>query len=495
MALHDVLSEWRRSFSVRLNQCVLWAVAPMLAIALSSGRSLADVASMGRARPSPAASIAAIPSSVAPSRGLVKHMRNLQAEVLPPLAVHCPAAAAATYASTRGSVKPFTAAHILRALRLARLCRSNHDAKATAEAAGAYNHPGRWETELQDSSKVNDMPHFTTLARLAMKVDAAAMLQHRSWYAGSRPAYRYLAFDASPQHGTELFGTVERIILERDLKAHYHGAPQLAVYARTLPICQLGQCRLGAAEKAQTLIHQTYLEYGPSPAAVVLANSDVRACLTDMGTEMSIVDMADISAACLPSALPLLRPSAAGDAQWLFPNALGIPGLQHVSDLCLRVGVEHLPWWPCWQAEVKAIAQWLKPVGKRLDLQTRLSAVKQSGDELQRRCKSLSTGVNGFAQWRWHTLDTVLEQLLKKQDAIVAAVSQVNTAADFGQEKKGICCEVSVGCQIASVLAQSPAAEASDSSDDQICFVVARLRLPRRRAPSCCCPWTSPGRL
>ena len=431
--LHSLLSDWRRSFSVELKQCVLWAVAPMLAIALSSGRSPADVACMSRDRPSPAASIAALPSSVAPSRGLVKFMRQLKAVVLPPLAVHCPAACAATYDKRIGSVTPFTVGHCLRALRLSLLCRSDGSLQEAAEAAGDYNHPGRWQTELKESSKVDDMPHSSTLGRLAIRVDIAAMLQHRYWYASSRPAYRYLAFDASPQHGTELFGTVERIVLESDLKAHYHGATQLDVYARKLPICQLGQCRLGAAEKAQTLLHQIYLEYGPSPAAVILANYDVRACLTDMGTEMSIVDMANISAACLPSAKPLLRPAAAGDVEWLFPNALGIPGLQHVSDLCLRTGVENLPWWPSWQSDAKVIAQWLKPTGKRLDLEDRLAGVEQSADQLLQRRKSLSTGVNGFAEWRWHTLDTVLEQLLKKEDAIVAAVSLVKTAADFGK--------------------------------------------------------------
>ena len=110
---------------------------------------------------------------------------------------------------------------------------------------------------------LEDMPSKDTLLRMVIRLDIATMLRHRAWYSSCRTAFRYVAYDASPQHGTELFGTVERIVLASDIMEQLEkDLPEVTVLQRKLPVCQLGQCRLGAAEKATTLLHQTWLEYG-----------------------------------------------------------------------------------------------------------------------------------------------------------------------------------------------------------------------------------------
>ena len=186
-----------------------------------------------------------------------------------------------------------------------------------------------WD-RLKIQSNLSAAPCEQSLLRGMIKLHMTSMLQHRAHYHSSRPAFRYLAYDASPQHGAEQFGTVERIIFAKGLERHMGSNDefaQLAVTQRKLAICQLGQSRLGAAEKGVTLMHQTWLEYGASLKEVRLANWDVRSCLSDMGTELTIVDMADITGHCFPGMRqPQLATPAASNEQWLFPNALCIPG-------------------------------------------------------------------------------------------------------------------------------------------------------------------------
>ena len=48
-------------------------------------------------------------------------------------------------------------------------------------------------------------------------------------------------------------------------------------------------------DKVQAHIHQTWLEYGPTMRSLTRANSVVRQCLSDRGTEFGIADVADVT--------------------------------------------------------------------------------------------------------------------------------------------------------------------------------------------------------
>ena len=132
-----------------------------------------------------------------------------------------------------------------------------------------------------------------------MKVDLASMLARREWFARSAPSYRYVSFDASPQHGQEFFAAVERTISQSAVASLGSWSARPAVETRTLPLVTLGKGRMGLAEKTQAYIHQTWLEYRPSVAGVRTANESIRVCLTDMGVELAIGDAKDVVSECL----------------------------------------------------------------------------------------------------------------------------------------------------------------------------------------------------
>jgi len=94
-------------------------------------------------------------------------------------------------------------------------------------------------------------PSRWTLARKRVSLDMAMMLWRRSWAASAGPVCRYVAFDASPQRGREIFATVERVVKLGDI-AVWVDSPdgQLPpVEDRRLPLCTLGALRMGLAEK------------------------------------------------------------------------------------------------------------------------------------------------------------------------------------------------------------------------------------------------------
>ena len=151
---------------------------------------------------------------------------------------------------------------------------------------------------MRSASCLSEAPSRPVMHRLPVRLDIGAMLYHRDWYTRSRPAFRYLAYDASPKQGTELFGCVERAVLAKDLRGMEDGGVY-DVIARQLPLCQLGHLRLSTADKAATLTHQAWLDYGPEIESVWAANSDVRSCLSGMGAELGVPDMADSSVVAL----------------------------------------------------------------------------------------------------------------------------------------------------------------------------------------------------
>ena len=54
---------------------------------------------------------------------------------------------------------------------------------------------------------------------------------------------------------------------------------------------------------------------------------------------------------------------------FMFPNAIGVPGTQHILDNVLYSSVRLLELWASFEKELKAVAQWLAPIGNRRALQ------------------------------------------------------------------------------------------------------------------------------
>ena len=107
--------------------------------------------------------------------------------------------------------------------------------------------------------RVEDMACATTIRRAAARLDQAAMLWNRSEARARGPVARYISFDASPQHGQEIFVTVERAVKRAALRGLGQHDRPAGAGGRTLPISMLGTGRMGLAEKAQAHVHQTWL--------------------------------------------------------------------------------------------------------------------------------------------------------------------------------------------------------------------------------------------
>ena len=147
--------------------------------------------------------------------------------------------------------------------------------------------------------------------------------------------FRYIAYDASPQRGVEIFADVERIIYVDAFGAN------AAVRDRRLPLATLGHGRCSLLDKVQAHIHQTWLDYGPTMRSLTRANRAARQCLADQGTEFGIADVADVTHECAYST----RRCLARSTFW-------IPFSQDA--------LERLCWWHAWESEAKSVCQRLR---------------------------------------------------------------------------------------------------------------------------------------
>ncbi len=96
------------------------------------------------------------------------------------------------------------------------------------------------------------LPSRATLHRGRVRLDVAAMLWRRwQWGRERRTVFRYVAHDASPQGGVEVFATVERVLTLRSLGA----SPE--VHKHRLPLVTLGHGRTTLSDKLHAHVHQT----------------------------------------------------------------------------------------------------------------------------------------------------------------------------------------------------------------------------------------------
>ena len=102
------------------------------------------------------------------------------------------------------------------------------------------------------------LPSRQTLQRARPRLDVSAMLVNRWHFAqDTRFFFRYIAYDASPQKGTELFASVERLIFVDGEWRHP------VVQERRLPLVTLGHGRFSLPDTLQAHVHPTWLDYGP----------------------------------------------------------------------------------------------------------------------------------------------------------------------------------------------------------------------------------------
>ena len=358
MPASQALSIWASCFEASSTSLTPWPAWTPLATALIEGRWAGDVTWVARGQCIP---------PVAPPRGQLQAFQREQLQNVP--AAHRDSQASSSFSvldPRRGSIQPFSAAHAINCLRMGAALRSQANMSQATVAALRFWFPDEWPRLLAARQQAGfRCPKSNVVRGMRVGLDIAAMLLWRQWYHQHRPTYRYIGVDASPQKpGVEVLAVVERVIPRRALGELQPG--QLwptGLIQRRLPISCLGHGRARLADKVQAVVHATWLEYGPSLVTLAQANLDVRQVLTDMGTELGIADAAAVGSLCAPTKP---RPSWSSSSRpgldlcaFLYPLALGVPGMQHILDSILKDSLVALSWWPTWQASAKDLSQWL----------------------------------------------------------------------------------------------------------------------------------------
>ena len=440
--VQDVLSRWAWRWRGLLSSSpVWWPVEPWLAMALAMGRWTGDVTALFTKRRPGDLSVAPL----MPGAGVLAAFRKT--------APWCARCTGTDDAADTGHVvrvwqpsgrgrKPrfyYSPAHLITALRSSNPLRDRGDAKENIENCARYLFPTTWEKVRAQVVEVRpeDMPCPSTLRTMMVRLDCAYMLFRRETNASVSAArsWRYVSFDASPQGGQEIFVAVERVV------DPYGGAPgtPLSLQSFKFPLAVLGAGRMGLAEKAQAFAHQTWLDYGPSATSVRAGNARVRTILSDMGTELGIADLRDFVDSFIPAGAgwagaPMQVGAAEADQEeepepaFMFPNAIGVPGTQHILDNVLYSSIKLLELWPSFEKELKAVAQWLAPVGNRRALQHMLRLRVPAEEEV---IQKLDRTMDRFAQWRWKTLSSCLYSLSQLEPALrlVTAVTTLEVLA------------------------------------------------------------------
>ena len=183
-----------------------------------------------------------------------------------------------------------------------------------------------------------EAPCGSLLFSARIRLDVLGMLLRRSDTVG-RSFSRTLSFDASPQGGLELFAGTEFVVVFDEKGDVFSGDHH------SLPFSGMGHGHTGVIDKTMCLIHKVGLEVGMCPKAIRNYFDSVRACVTDCGTEWSVVDMPDYVDEYL-NGMPADNPEAdIGARGHLMKNAIRLPGWSHSHDWCLKRTLTALPWW------------------------------------------------------------------------------------------------------------------------------------------------------
>ena len=263
------------------------------------------------------------------------------------------------------------------------------------------------------------LPSRQTLQRARVCLDVGAML-YRRWLRAreTRPVYRYIAYDASPQQGVEIFATVERVVTV--LGSDMIGAAlavSIIVDERRLPLVTLGHGRFALADKLHAHVRQSWLKYGPRQHTLQRANTAARQCVSDMGTEFGLADVPDVTHACIRSG----HRDTTGEC--LYPCALQVPGCQHLLDTILQDGLDSVLGCPAWEEQAKLVCHWAHPRPRREFLQRRLKG------PFSGLSAGLDIACERFADWRWTTLTNVTRDLLRMRDALQHATVGLGSSA------------------------------------------------------------------
>ncbi len=230
--------------------------------------------------------------------------------------------------------------------------------------------------------------HGVAAALLFLTTSQNLLMSHAS---AASYAAQDLWTDASPQWaGTEIVASsLERVL--------YSGWAMVDWIHRRSPCLQVGAAHLTALGKLYGLVHQLWLEFGPTYSDWRKACSKVIGICTDQGVERLIANEVDIVPTyCFNNGIPL--PADYRVETRTFPLAIHAPGWAHLVDGLLRRFLGSQSWW---QSFIKGLKALVKIA--RVHREVLLTNLKDIGEEAA--CEVLrDLKTSHFIVWRWMSL-------------------------------------------------------------------------------------------
>jgi len=436
--LGGIMREWLAAYPELLGKgLVAWPLWGPLAMGVARGDWKSDVTVIFQRQ-----SLCSLRAPILPSGRCLSLFRKL--DEIPDMPTRPPLPLGARlvvvddqHIRSFGAVQKWSARSMLISLDFSvRLLTQKRMAEDAASGTRAFHHfSNTAQPEALHSGPLPRMPSQQSLCRGRITFDIATMLCRRDIRLLEGPSFRHLGFDASPQRGgVEVFATIERTILKKDLAVSTPYLPIRPMQAttRTLPLASLGQGRASLSDKVQAHVNQSWLEHGGCIDNFMANNLDVRTIISDMGVEAGICDYADIShEAFADPEKPILLRSFNGH---LYPLALYIPGPQHAIDNAMKDALGTLEWWPEWSATAKVLCQWVNSSAHRTKLQVILRDRHNADpvDNFEELFKNMDNGCDKFASWRWKTLSHVTRDLSRLKTALQETLGRANGTADLG---------------------------------------------------------------
>lgn len=319
----------------------------------------------------------------------------------------------------RGShVKRFPVGHLIRALRASQNLRSGRALEETAGHMAKFLDPRGAGPSIEELKADGfEFPSDSTLIRARVRLDVVSMLLARI-RCRTEDCFRYISYDASPINFIEEFGAIMDSVPRAALESENIDSSMCS--RRRLPLMTLGHGRAGLAEKTLAMVHKHFLESGPHADDIHRVCGQVRASLSEMGVEFKIIDFFD----CIPhylknlpskSAEPIELPDAPPQKLgYLHPNAVGVPGVCHLTDWLAKTVLAKLGFWSEWRSQARRVVQFLRSSPYRNKLLVhfdKMADIEGLPEEARSKRAEFSHCSASFAQWRWRTLEKVCKEL------------------------------------------------------------------------------------
>jgi hypothetical protein len=328
--------------------------------------------------------------------------------------------------NSTGFIQRFSAAHLISCVRGTRTLAAVQSLPAAMQDIGGIYPRNIQELLEQTRNSVTfEIPQGRTLERARIDLDLAAMLARRATnheLSLKGDVVRKLNFDASRQHGSEIYVAIEETVVNGNIAESE---------CRCMPISGLQHGHVNAIDKSMELLHKIYLESGPAMVDVRMYCNQVTICHTDDGTEGAVNDCFDVLDHYMAgNTSPTAEELTACRTGFLFPNAIRSLAWNHIFDGAMRRALLSLDFYAEYNRMAADLTKFVKVRLYRAAM--RRTLIEKGEPE---HAKALLHFSKSFAQWRWGTSFAVSRCL---RDALPALTSGFDANLYKGAEARAV---------------------------------------------------------